>query len=199
MDFYLENKGQIPAPFSFNIGLNKANISFLPSSGVVDVHAKVPVQIKFTPTSLGSFEEAYSVIIHGSTTPLSMLIKCVSLGPTFDFDVNCLSFGQISAGFATHQQITLVNTSPIAFSYAFDLESNEKHWFTVKPDHGVIPANGSRLIKVTCSPRTLGRIVGTLFLDVKEIGRRVYDLSITGEALVPKVISEFSFIILDNC
>jgi len=185
--FYLENKGQIPGPFTIDASSDNATTMFEPSSGIVDVQGKFPIHLKFTPTKLGAFEENYKVMITGAEHSLNLLVKWECLGPTFKFDADEIQFGKISTGFTSNQQLTIQNTSPIPIHYTLHLDSMHLSSFTIKPDHGIIPALSSRLVKITCTPKELGILSGDLVFSVREVGENLYHIPITAESRVPEV------------
>ena len=96
----LENKGSIEAAYSLlpPTTLFGPNFTFAPSSGVVHPGKLQAIQISFRSNELGEFDEEFRWQIEGAPRPLTLGIRGVVIGPTFQFDQTQLKFGTVSYG-----------------------------------------------------------------------------------------------------
>ena len=96
----LENQGAIEAAYSLSppTSLFGPNFTFAPSSGVVQPGKLQAVQISFRSSELGEFDEEFQWRVEGAPHPLTMRIRGVVIGPTFQLDKTQIKFGTISYG-----------------------------------------------------------------------------------------------------
>ncbi|XP_077642551.1 hydrocephalus-inducing protein homolog [Lonchura striata] len=114
----LINQGAINAPFpcipsTTNVGFFK----FAPEEGIITPGEIQTIQISFSATVLGRFEEEVRFSVAGSPVPAILTIKGNVTRPTLHFDLDELSFGDISFGFPYTQSCRLTNTSSVPVTF----------------------------------------------------------------------------------
>uniref|UniRef100_A0A8C6T3I3 HYDIN/VesB/CFA65-like Ig-like domain-containing protein n=1 Tax=Neogobius melanostomus TaxID=47308 RepID=A0A8C6T3I3_9GOBI len=116
----LTNKGLIDAPFQMSSPDTTFGrcFSFSPAEGVVLPAACQVVTVSFSSPVLGPFSEDLLLTVKGQPHPLNLNFRGCVIGPTFDFDVKELNFGDVAFGFPQTALVTLFNKSfvPMTFS-----------------------------------------------------------------------------------
>lgn len=97
----LENRGDIPAPFTIQPGDGEfgSMFTFIPSDGEVPAETTLDIEVELLATHIGRLEERVLVDVAGIDSPLSLQFKGKIVGPTFDIDVDHLDFGMLAYGF----------------------------------------------------------------------------------------------------
>uniref|UniRef100_A0A8C0ZHX8 HYDIN/VesB/CFA65-like Ig-like domain-containing protein n=1 Tax=Cyanistes caeruleus TaxID=156563 RepID=A0A8C0ZHX8_CYACU len=192
----LINQGVLDAPFVYipsttNVG---CCFKFTPEKGVIEPGGIQTIQISFSATILGVFEEQFHFSVSESPTPVILTIGgCVS-GPTLHFDVGELHFGDISFGFPHTMTCRLTNTSPVSVTYklrmsddgtqpavsSFDqiCKEGDPSWrkgihfyvepreFTMNPSQGTILPQGHQDIEVTLCSNTVMEYYRKMLVDL---------------------------------
>ncbi|OWK49567.1 Hydrocephalus-inducing, partial [Lonchura striata] len=114
----LINQGAINAPFTCipsttNVGFFK----FAPEEGIITPGEIQTIQISFSATVLGRFEEEVRFSVAGSPVPAILTIKGNVTRPTLHFELDELSFGDISFGFPYTQSCHLTNTTSVPVTF----------------------------------------------------------------------------------
>ncbi|XP_052022456.1 hydrocephalus-inducing protein homolog [Apodemus sylvaticus] len=214
----LSNKGSIDALFNVIPPTSAMGACFVfnPKEGIIEPSGVQAVQISFSSTMLGHFEEEFLIDVNGSPEPVKLTIKGCVIGPTFHFNVPALNFGNVSYGFPHTLMCSLNNTSlvPMTFklrvrgdgegmnsipSYPQESDTKRRSWinteistskpkeFTITPNSGTIRAQGFAAIKVTLCSNTVQKYELALVVDVEGIGEEVLALLITARCVVPKL------------
>ncbi|PNI31892.1 HYDIN isoform 11, partial [Pan troglodytes] len=99
----LYNKGSIDALFNMTPPTSALGACFVfsPKEGIIEPSGVQAIQISFSSTILGNFEEEFLVNVNGSPEPVKLTIRGCVIGPTFHFNVPALHFGDVS--FATQE------------------------------------------------------------------------------------------------
>ncbi|XP_027261798.1 hydrocephalus-inducing protein homolog isoform X2 [Cricetulus griseus] len=212
----LSNKGSIDALFNVIPPTSALGACFVfsPKEGIIEPSGVQAVQISFSSTILGHFEEEFLIDVNGSPEPVKLTIRGCVIGPTFHFNVPALHFGDVSYGFPHTLMCSLNNTSlvPMTFqlrvrgdgdglqsipSYPQEFDSKRRSWinteisttkpkeFTITPNSGTIRAQGFVAIKVTLCSNTVKKYELALVVDVEGIGEEVLALLITARCVVP--------------
>ncbi|XP_026632827.1 hydrocephalus-inducing protein homolog isoform X2 [Microtus ochrogaster] len=212
----ISNKGSIDALFNVIPPTSAlgACFAFNPKEGIIEPSGVQAVQISFSSTTLGHFEEEFLIDVNGSPEPVKLTIRGCVIGPTFHFNVPALHFGDVSYGFPHTLMCSLNNTSlvPMTFklrvrgdgdslqsipSYSQESDSRRQSWvntelsttkpkeFTITPSSGTIRALGFAAIKVTLCSNTVQKYELALVVDVEGIGEEVLALLITARCVVP--------------
>ncbi|XP_030099412.1 hydrocephalus-inducing protein isoform X1 [Mus musculus] len=214
----LSNKGSIDALFNVIPPTSALGACFVfnPKEGIIEPSGVQAVQISFSSTILGYFEEEFLIDVNGSPEPVKMTIRGCVIGPTFHFNVPALNFGNVSYGFPHTLMCSLNNTSLVPMTFklrvrgdgegmssipSYSQESDSKQWsgintempttkpkeFTISPNSGTIRAQGFTAIKVTLCSNTVQKYELALVVDVEGIGEEVLALLITARCVVPKL------------
>ncbi|XP_077642374.1 hydrocephalus-inducing protein [Lonchura striata] len=224
----LINQGAINAPFTCipsttNVGFFK----FAPEEGIITPGEIQTIQISFSATVLGRFEEEVRFSVAGSPVPAILTIKGNVTRPTLHFDLDELSFGDISFGFPYTQSCRLTNTSsvPVTFKLrvlddgtqpavnVFDqIHSNsDPSWregirfyvepkeFTMNPSQGTILPQGHQDIEVTLCSNTVMEFCRRMLVDLEGVGEGVASLVITARCLVPELHVYPQVLLYDEC
>ncbi|ERE78886.1 hydrocephalus-inducing protein [Cricetulus griseus] len=135
----LSNKGSIDALFNVIPPTSALGACFVfsPKEGIIEPSGVQAVQISFSSTILGHFEEEFLIDVNGSPEPVKLTIRslprltgfiptspicvltfrgCV-IGPTFHFNVPALHFGDVSYGFPHTLMCSLNNTSLVPMTF----------------------------------------------------------------------------------
>ncbi|XP_064262842.1 hydrocephalus-inducing protein-like isoform X1 [Passer domesticus] len=96
----LINQGALDAPFRYIPAATKAGLGFklAPQEGIIAAGGSQTLQISFSATVLGRFEEEFRFSVAGSPTPAILTIRGSVTGPSLHFDLPELDFGDISFG-----------------------------------------------------------------------------------------------------
>ncbi|XP_073911808.1 hydrocephalus-inducing protein homolog [Castor canadensis] len=212
----LSNKGSIDALFnvmppSSALG---ACFGFNPKEGIIEPSGIQAVQISFSSTILGHFEEEFLINVNGSPEPVKLTIRGCVIGPTFHFNVPALHFGDVSYGFPHTLICSLNNTSLVPMTFklrvpgdglgpksipSYEQDSDNRRLsrtseetpimkpkeFTIAPTHGTIRSQGFAPIRVTLCSNTVKKYELALVVDVEGVGEEVLALLITARCIVP--------------
>ncbi|XP_064262770.1 hydrocephalus-inducing protein-like [Passer domesticus] len=96
----LINQGALDAPFRYIPAATKVGLGFklAPQEGIIAAGGSQTLQISFSATVLGRFEEELRFSVAGSPTPAILTIRGSVTGPSLHFDLPELDFGDISFG-----------------------------------------------------------------------------------------------------
>ncbi|XP_058667633.1 hydrocephalus-inducing protein-like [Ammospiza caudacuta] len=225
----LMNQGAIDAPFTclpsaINLGLC---FKFAPEEGIIAAGGSQSVQISFSATVLGSFEEEFQFSVAGSPTPAILTIKGSVTAPSLHFDLAELDFGDISFGFPYTQCCRLTNSSAVPLTFQLRMSDDgtqpavdsvdqirrdtdpawskgihfhvEPREFTINPSGGTILPQGHRDIEVTLCSNTVMEFYRRLLVDLEGIGKGVASLIITARCLVPELQVSSPVVLCDEC
>ncbi|XP_058667656.1 hydrocephalus-inducing protein-like [Ammospiza caudacuta] len=225
----LMNQGAIDAPFTClpsatNLGLC---FKFAPEEGIIAAGGSQSVQISFSATVLGSFEEEFQFSVAGSPTPAILTIKGSVTAPSLHFDLAELDFGDISFGFPYTQRCRLTNSSAVPLTFQLRMSDDgtqpavdsvdqirrdtdpawskgihfhvEPREFTINPSGGTILPQGHRDIEVTLCSNTVMEFYRRLLVDLEGIGKGVASLIITARCLVPELQVSSPVVLCDEC
>ncbi|XP_055993028.1 hydrocephalus-inducing protein homolog [Sorex fumeus] len=212
----LSNKGSIDALFNLipPVSVFGTCFTFSPKEGIIERSGVQALQICFTSSTLGHFEEEFLFNVSGSPEPVKLTIRGCVIGPTFHFNVPALHFGDISFGFPRTLICSLNNTSLVSMTFKLRIPGDgvdhssfsacEKNpdqgglsWneeakpttkpkeFTITPDSGTIRPQGFTAIRVTLCSNTVQKYELALVVDVEGIGEEVLALLVTARCIVP--------------
>ncbi|KAB0347974.1 hypothetical protein FD754_012831 [Muntiacus muntjak] len=212
----LSNKGIIDALFNVIPPVSPlgACFVFIPKEGIIEPSGVQAIQISFSSTILGHFEEEFLVNVNGSPEPVKLTIRGCVIGPTFHFNVPALRFGDVSFGFPHTLICSLNNTSLVPMTFKLRIpgdgvgqqsissceqysDNKKPFWnkdelpvirpkeFTITPSCGTIRSQGFAAIRVTLCSNTVQKYELALVVDVEGIGEEVLALLITARCIVP--------------
>ncbi|MGH0142284.1 UNVERIFIED_CONTAM: hypothetical protein FKN15_002866 [Acipenser sinensis] len=211
----LSNKGDIDAIFSLVPPSSALGsfFSFNPSEGVVLPGGYQAIEVSFSSSIVGDFQEEFLFSIDRNPQNISVTFRGCVIGPTFHFNVPVLNFGDVSFGFPRTLTCCLHNTSlvPMTFylrvpadgsgdtcvtSSAQVSDTNRTMWrgsdqavspreFTVTPSTGTILSQGLMDVQVTLCSNRVQRYEFALVVDVEGIGEEVLALPIVARCVVP--------------
>nr|XP_054509115.1 hydrocephalus-inducing protein-like [Agelaius phoeniceus] len=225
----LMNQGALDAPFTripsgSNVGLC---FKFAPEEGIIAAGGSQSVQISFSATVLGSFEEEFQFSVAGSPRPAILTIKGSVTAPSVHFDLPELDFGDISFGFPYTRRCRLTNSSPVPLTFQLRMSDDgtqpavdsvdqirrdtdpawrkgihfyvEPREFTMNPSQGTILPQGHQDIEVTLCSNTVMEFYRRMLVDLEGIGRGVATLIITARCLVPELQVSPQVLLYDEC
>ncbi|XP_051884712.1 hydrocephalus-inducing protein homolog [Pristis pectinata] len=229
-EILMTNKGDILAAYSLMPAFTPIGscFSISPSSGSLLPGGYQALDVTFKSNILGEFLEDLFFYVQGSPKPISVTFKGHVIGPTFNFNVPSLNFGEISFGFPSTISCRLINTSivPMVFKLwvpgdgtAEVIQANDSHtsedrrilsWanigygvkpkeFTINPNNGTIKAQEEIEIQVTLCSNTLKKYESALVVDVEHVGQEVSAIPISARCVVPIVEVINSQIDLGRC
>ncbi|XP_058672256.1 hydrocephalus-inducing protein homolog [Ammospiza caudacuta] len=194
----------MPHSQATNLGLC---FKFAPEEGIIAAGGSQAVQISFSATVLGSFEEEFRFSVAGSPVPAILTIKGSVTAPSLHFDLAELDFGDISFGFPYTQRCRLTNSSAVPLTFQLRMSDDgtqpavdsvdqirrdtdpawskgihfhvEPREFTINPSGGTILPQGHRDIEVTLCSNTVMEFYRRLLVDLEGIGKGVASLIIT--------------------
>nr|XP_032813560.1 hydrocephalus-inducing protein homolog isoform X3 [Petromyzon marinus] len=208
----LANKGEIDGIFSLDSTLSLFGRCFTlePFEGIVLPGGHQAIVISFQSQAIGNFSEDLLFTVDGSSEKIKLTISGRVIGPTFNFDVPSLDFGDVSFGFPGTQQCTLINTSLVAMEFALrvpgdgagspsvsshgkehmtrqGLTSRQPREFSITPSSGKLQPQERIVIQVTLCSNTVTLYEGALVVDVKGVGEEVLALPISANCVVPQI------------
>ncbi|XP_064262739.1 hydrocephalus-inducing protein-like [Passer domesticus] len=213
----LINQGALDAPFSCIPSATKVGLGFklAPQEGIIAAGGSQTLQISFSATVLGRFEEEFRFSVAGSPTPAILTIRGSVTGPSLHFDLPELDFGDISFGFPYTQRCRLTNSSPVPVTFQLRMSFDgtqpavdsvdqirchsdpawrkgvhlyvEPREFTITPSQGTILPQGHQDIQVTLCSNSVMEFYRKMLVDLEGFGKGVASLVITARCLVPKL------------
>ncbi|XP_027128846.1 hydrocephalus-inducing protein homolog isoform X3 [Larimichthys crocea] len=225
------NRGLIDAPFK----LSTPNTTFgrcfslSPEEGLVPTGASQIVEVTFHTRILGTFSEDLLLTVTGQPEPLTLTFRGCVIGPTFDFNVSDLNFGDVGFGFPKTLSCSLFNSSYVPMTFALrvlgdglgspsvtweQLSNGSKHnWqvsaardlyarpaeFTIRPATGSVRSMSDITIKVTLCANTVRRYRLALVVDVEGVGEEIRTLPINARCVVPDVMVESTVLNFERC
>ncbi|CAK0850598.1 unnamed protein product, partial [Prorocentrum cordatum] len=84
------------------------------------------------------FVETFEWALKGSAAPVALCFRGVSVQPSFEFDVERLSFGTVSYGFLNSRMLMLTNTSEVPCIYTLRIPGDENNEFDIIPSNGTL-------------------------------------------------------------
>ncbi|XP_064262784.1 hydrocephalus-inducing protein-like [Passer domesticus] len=225
----LINQGALDAPFSCIPTATKVGLGFklAPQEGIIAAGGSQTLQISFSATVLGRFEEEFRFSVAGSPTPAILTIKGSVTGPSLHFDLPELDFGDISFGFPYTQRCRLTNSSPVPVTFQLRMSFDgtqpavdsvdqirchsdpawrkgvhlyvEPREFTITPSQGTILPQGHQDIQVTLCSNSVMEFYRKMLVDLEGFGKGVASLVITARCLVPKLQVSPHVLQYDEC
>ncbi|XP_064262870.1 hydrocephalus-inducing protein-like [Passer domesticus] len=225
----LINQGALDAPFSYIPAATKVGLGFklAPQEGIIAAGGSQTLQISFSATVLGRFEEEFRFSVAGSPTPAILTIKGSVTGPSLHFDLPELDFGDISFGFPYTQRCRLTNSSPVPVTFQLRMSFDgtqpavdsvdqirchsdpawrkgihlyvEPREFTITPSQGTILPQGHQDIQVTLCSNSVMEFYRKMLVDLEGFGKAVASLVITARCLVPKLQVSPHVLQYDEC
>ncbi|XP_059716706.1 hydrocephalus-inducing protein-like [Haemorhous mexicanus] len=213
----LMNQGALDAPFTCIPSATKVGscFKFAPEEGIIAAGGSQTVQISFSATVLGSFEEEFQLRVAGSPMPAILTIKGSVSALSLHFDLPELDFGDISFGFPYTQRCRLTNSSAVPLTFQLRMSDDgtqpavdsvdqirrhsdpawrkgihfyvEPREFTMNPSRGTILPQGHQDIEVTLCSNTVMEFRRRMLVDLEGIGKGVTKLFITARCLVPEL------------
>ncbi|KAL9822953.1 hydrocephalus-inducing protein-like [Geothlypis trichas] len=112
----LLNLGAIDAAFTYipsaaNVGFC---FKFAPEQGIIAAGGSQTIQMFFSATVAGRFQEEFQFSVAGSPMSAMLGVRGCVTGPSSHFEVNELDFGDISPGSTYTEASSLSNTSPVS-------------------------------------------------------------------------------------
>ena len=86
-------------------------------SGVLGVGERIPFQVAFCSSILGSFNERFMWRLDGSSELHHIDFTGHVISPSFKFHPTSIDFGKVSFSFPNKQKIKLTNTSTVPFKF----------------------------------------------------------------------------------
>ncbi|XP_059848459.1 hydrocephalus-inducing protein homolog isoform X2 [Hypanus sabinus] len=229
-EMLMMNKGAIHAAYSLMPAFTPIGSCFSinPSSGSLLPGDYQVLDVTFKSNILGEFQEDLMFSVEGCPQPISVTFKGCVIGPTFNFNVPSLNFGEISYGFPSTISCRLINTSIVAMTFnlwvagdgtaevtpASDNYSLDGRrvlsWtnigygvkpkeFTIKPNYGTIKAQEEMEIQVTLCSNTVKKYESALVVDIEQVGQEVLAIPVSARCVVPIVEVINSHIDLGRC
>ncbi|XP_064262792.1 hydrocephalus-inducing protein homolog [Passer domesticus] len=225
----LINQGALDAPFRYIPSATKVGLGFklAPQEGIIAAGGSQTLQISFSATVLGRFEEEFRFSVAGSPTPAILTIKGSVTGPSLHFDLPELDFGDISFGFPYTQCCRLTNSSPVPVTFQLRMSFDgtqpavdsvdqirchsdpawrkgvhlyvEPREFTITPSQGTILPQGHQDIQVTLCSNSVMEFYRKMLVDLEGFGKGVASLVITARCLVPKLQVSPHVLQYDEC
>lgn len=191
-NIYIENRGEIPAHFFLMPSQNNSTrvIEFDLESGILAVGQRMNITLTFQHHRVGEFQEMFRWRLEGSTEILSLLVRGHVRTPHFEFDRKMIDFKKISYQFEEIQELTLTNTSTVAFIYTLRVPQDGKgsnKEFEILPASDNIAPGESKNILIKFVPHFRKVYNVALVIDVESIGKDMKSIPITAEVDVPKV------------
>ncbi|XP_069757040.1 hydrocephalus-inducing protein homolog [Narcine bancroftii] len=217
-EMLMTNKGDIPAVYSLIPAFTPAGFCFSvnPSEGSLLPGKYQALEVAFKSNVLGEFVEDLCFSVDESPHPIRVTFKGRVIGPTFNFNLPSLNFGEISYGFPSTISCCLINTSivPMVFKLRVpgdgtgevirtSVHQTSEHrrtlpWpnigyggkpkeFTINPNHGTIKAQEQMEIQVTLCSNTVKKYELALVVDVDDVGQEISAIPILARCVVPIV------------
>ncbi|XP_027525909.1 hydrocephalus-inducing protein-like [Corapipo altera] len=115
----LVNKGAIKAPFELipPTPARGSCFTFLPQQGIIPPNGLQPIQISFSSSTLGEFEEEFHFNVLESPKPVTLTIRGHVTGLSLHFSTGGLDFNDVSFGFPQTLSCRLINTSVVPITF----------------------------------------------------------------------------------
>ncbi|KAJ3226665.1 hypothetical protein HK099_004409 [Clydaea vesicula] len=188
----MENLGDIDIHYSLSDSksLFSSKFKFQPNKGILKVGEQSLHEITFCSDILGEFSEEFLLLMEGSADPLVFTAKGSVVGPTFNFDIPSLDFGNLAYGFLTTKTFNLINTSKIPMMFHLRIPEIDEGGteFVITPVCGSIPAMGLQKIQVDFRPMLVGTYNSCLIVDVESVGQDMFRIDINAKSIVSEVL-----------
>ncbi|XP_027528601.1 hydrocephalus-inducing protein-like, partial [Neopelma chrysocephalum] len=115
----LINKGAIKAPFELIPPTTAYGscFTFQPQKGIVPPNGLLPIQIFFSSTTLGEFEEEFNFNVMESPKPVTLTVSGHVTGLSLHFSTSGLDFNDVSFGFPQTLSCRLINSSVVPITF----------------------------------------------------------------------------------
>ncbi|OHT12584.1 hypothetical protein TRFO_03593 [Tritrichomonas foetus] len=188
----LKNVGKVPVHFSYeHHDTGELGFSFNPEEGSIPVDNEIPIIVKFTASSVGSFNENFIFKIRGATIDHpSLILSGKVIGPSFVINPRCIDFEGVGYGFLYSQTIEIENKSEIPFDFTLRMShdgSFERREFQLKPEFGTIPKFGKQEITVELIPISIRKYNLKMLLDIARFGKGLAEIPITANCVCPSL------------
>ena len=126
----------------------------------------------------------------GSADPLPVTLEGNVIGPTFHFDVEELTFKDISVGFLQSRMAWLINTSDIPLRFSLRIPEDGvlvNREFDIIPATGTVLPLGKQRIQVDILPASVRKYKAHLVVDIEGVGRDLLSIPVHARSIVPAV------------
>lgn len=161
--------------------------TFCPVEGVLAPGEEETLNIQLQSDLVGLISETFRIHLHGSLDDLTLRFRGRVIGPSLEFDVEELDFGNVSYNCLHSRPVRMKNIGkiPIRFSLRIPESAPLHAAITVSPSEGLIPPEMQQEIRVNFASNHVGCCETRLLLDVDGIGDGVDSLPIKATCLVP--------------
>ncbi len=189
----ISNCGDIQCVYALKDAASEASkfFRFEPTEGALGVNEENDIDVYFSTSKLGPFNETFQFSMLGSNETLKLRFRGRVVGPTFTFDVQELDYGKVAYNFLNERDITLTNTSDIPMTYELRVPQDGKfgaNEFTITPSKGTIPPMTVENIHVDFRSRHVGGYDMHIALDIKGVGNEVHKIPIHGYCRCASVV-----------
>ncbi|NXO85673.1 HYDIN protein, partial [Sitta europaea] len=227
----LINQGAINAPFTLTASTSYIAMGcyfdIVPEEGIIAPGGIQTLQVWFKATVPGECEEEFRFSVAGSPMPVILTIKGHVIGPTLDFNISELNFGDISFGFPCTKTCRLTNTSPMPVKFKLRMSDDgtqrpvtsydqirkegdpswrrgihfrvEPREFKINPSQGTIPPQGHQDIEVTLCSNTVMEFYRQMLVDLQGFGKGVASVTIIARCLVPELVVSPQILLCKDC
>lgn len=214
----LLNKGSIDSNWTIEAAdtLFGSKFSFEPANSFIRLGDEQVINVYFSSTQIGSFDETFSLRMQGSKEIIKVQFLGRVVPPTFQFDVDSFPFGRSPFSFTQSRRFALYNLSDVPFTYNLRVPqdgkrppvtgpaAHAKHHsravglpqqlpkpiveFQITPNSGTIPPGGFHNLQLDFTPITEKRFTDyNLTIDIEDVGKDVLSVPISAESIVPPV------------
>ncbi|XP_051661491.1 hydrocephalus-inducing protein-like [Manacus candei] len=115
----LVNTGAINAPFRLipPTTVHGSCFTFQPRQGIIPRNGILPIQIFFSSSTLGEFEEEFQFNVAECPKPVTLIVRGHVTGLSLHFSTNGLDFNDVSFGFPQTLSCHLINTSVVPITF----------------------------------------------------------------------------------
>ncbi|CAD2218118.1 Flagellar-associated PapD-like, putative [Angomonas deanei] len=160
--------------------------TFTPSTGTLQPGDSTVLKIELKSDLIGVLNETFRIHLHGSLDELTLQFKGRIVGPSFQFNVDELDFGNVSFNFWHQRPFNISNTGQVPMIYNLRLapDGGREEEFTIKPSKGVIPPMESESIVLEYLSNTAGELETALLVDIEDVGEAVDSIPIKAACMV---------------
>ncbi|ORC90895.1 Hydin [Trypanosoma theileri] len=185
----ITNKGCIEARFTVLLQdtLMGRKFTFKPSEGVLAPGAQEILTIQLQSDLVGLISETFRIHLHGSLEDLTLRFRGRVTGPSLQFNVEELDFGNVSYDCLHSRTVKMTNTGriPIKFRLRIPDTSSLHESITLSPSEGNILPRGEQELRVDFLSNTVEECSTAILVDVEGVGEAVDSLPIKAACLVP--------------